>query len=158
MAYYSRNKNKIQNPYTMPDMYQDYLSKVEVNTPYDLPYNIYKDIVCLYNKKLYNNLLDGHKVKFPYKLGSLQVIKKKMNFNNQLKYRMGIDWANTVKYGKVIHHINEHTDGYKFLFFWDIKSKPTVKTANKYRLKPTRTLKRELAKLIIKSKKDYFER
>lgn len=158
MTYFSRNKNIIQDPYTLPDMYKDYLSKIDKNSPYNISYNLYKDIVCLYNKKIYNMLLEGNKVKFPYKLGSLQVVKKRMNYGNQLKRGLGIDWKKTVKYGKIIHHINEHSDGYKFLFFWDIKSQQTVKTAKQYRLKPTRTLKRELARLIIDNKKDYFER
>jgi len=153
--FYSRGKNKIQDPYTMPDMYKNYLNKIDENSPYKVSYSVYKDIVSMYNKKLIERLLGGYKVTLPYKLGSLQVVKKKMYFKTQKNKRLGIDWANTSKYGKVIHHLNEHSDGFKFLFFW--KRKRIVKNIMTYKLVPTRTLKRTLAKLIKEEHRDYFE-
>lgn len=155
--YYGRGPNKISNPYTMPDFYQDYLTRIDKGTSYEISYTLYKDIVSLYNKRLAKRVLEGTPVLFPYRLGELQVVKKKMYYKTQKNKRLGIDWKNTVKYGKVIHHINEHSDGYKYLFFWNRKHKGVIKNIKSYKLIPTRTLKRELAGKIIKDKKDYFE-
>jgi hypothetical protein len=156
-VFFGRGKNKIQDPYTMPDMYKDYLNKIDKNTPYDISYSLYRDIVSLYNKKIYDKLLEGFNVILPYKLGSVQIIKKRMYFKTQQNKKLGIDWENTNKYGKLIHHLNEHSDGYKFLFFWDRYKKMSTPNSKYYKLIPTRTLKRELASIIKKDKKDYFE-
>lgn len=155
--YHGRGKNKIQDPYTMPDMYADYLTKIDKNGPYHVSYSVYKDIVSLYNKRIAERLLEGYRVTLPYKMGDIQIIKKQMYYKTQRNKRLGIDWVNTVKQGKLIHHLNEHTDGYKYLFFWDRLNKATIKNIRSYRLVPTRTLKRTLASLIKTDKKDYFE-
>lgn len=154
--FFSRGENKIQNPYTMGDMYNDYIKNVEPGSPYDISYLDYVDIVISYNKSIINRLYDGFKVSLPYNLGQLQIVKKKMYFKSQLNKRKGIDWAATNKYGKVIHHLNEHTDGYKYLYYWDRKIS-RVSNCKSYRFVPTRTLKRTLAKLIKTDNKDYFE-
>jgi len=157
MAFFGRTKNKIQNPYTMPDMYKDYTVKIEKGTLYDIDYNTYVSIVSMYNKIMIDNLYNGFVMYLPYKLGSFQIVKKKMYFSTQINKKLGIDWVNTVKYGKVIHHLNEHSDGYKFLFHWDKKRNGGIKNINSYRFIPTRTIKRTLAKYVKEFKRDYFE-
>ncbi len=155
--FFGRYKNKIQNPYTIVDMYKNYISKIDKESVYNIDFKTYSEIVSMYNKIMIENLYDGFIMYLPYKLGSFQIVKKKMYFNTQLNKKLGIDWAATVKYGKVIHHTNEHSDGYKFLFHWDKKRSGGIKNINSYRFVPTRTIKRTLASIIKKDKRDYFE-
>ena len=154
--FFSRGANKVQVGYTLPKMYESYIKDVEVGSPYDVPYSTYVRITTSYIKKLVERLFEGFKVTLPYRLGYIQIVKKKMYFKSQLTKGKGIDWEATNKYGKVIHHLNEHSGGYKYLYYWDRRGSK-VKNINSYRFIPTRTLKRTLASLIKKDKKDYFE-
>lgn len=154
--FFSRGRNKIQNPYTFKDMYKAYMEDVETGSPYDIPYSLFVEITTEYINETVERLYDGFRVFLPYGLGELQIVKKKMYFKSQLDKKKGIDWAATNKFGKVIHHLNEHTGGFKYLFYWDRK-KSRIKNAKCYRFVPTRNLKRTLAKLIKVDKKDYFE-
>jgi len=158
MAFYGRGPNKIKDPYTLPDMYNEYIAGVEKGSVYDVSYDIYKTVYSMYIKELMRLVLDdGVRVKFPSRLGTFQVVKKKMFFTGQQKSNKGIDWANTIKEGKIVRHINDHTDGFKFLFNWGRVSNARLDNIYKYRLKPTRTLKRTLAKKLKEEGMDYFE-
>jgi hypothetical protein len=154
--FFSRGKNKIQDPYTIPDMYKEYIGRVDSETPYDVSYSVYKEITTRYFKKVANHLFEGGNFKIPYQLGILQIIKKKIYVSSQVKYASSIDWQKTVKYGKKIIHLNEHSNGYKYLFMWDKAGAKRV-NISKYRFVPTRQLKRYLAQLIKSGKKDYIE-
>lgn len=154
--FFSRGPNKIKDPYTLRQMYQHYISDIEEGSPYDISYSVYVKITTSYLKKIIERLYKGFKVKLPYKLGKLQIVKKKMYFKSQINKKLGIDWQATNKYGKVIHHLNEHSSGYKYLYFWD-KRGASVHNIGKYRFIPCRDLKRTLAKLIKENKQDYFE-
>ncbi len=155
--FFSRGKNKIEaGGHTLPNMYKAYIKDIEEGSPYDVPYQVYVNIVTSYIHKLVERLFEGFRINLPYRLGALQVVKKKMYFSSQITKGKGIDWEATNKYGKVIHHLNEHSRGYKYLFYWD-RVGSRVKNINSYRFIPTRTLKRTLAKLIKVDKRDYFE-
>jgi hypothetical protein len=155
--FFGRGLNKIKaGGYTLPDMYKAYTKDIEEDSPYDIPYSVYVTITTSYIKKLIQRVFKGFKVILPYRLGAIQIVKKKMYFKSQLTKGKGIDWAATNKYGKVIHHLNEHSGGYKYLFYWD-RTNARLKYINSYRFIPTRTLKRTLAKLIKIDKQDYFE-
>ena len=154
--FFSRGKNKIQNPITMPEMYENYIQGVEVGSPYDIPYTTYVRVVNKTTKKIIERIYDGITVDLPFKLGKLRIVKKKMNFTNQLRKNLGIDWKLTNEYGKTIHHTNDHSGGYKYLFNW-YRVGSSVTNITKYRFIPTRTLKRTLARLIKEDKRDYFE-
>lgn len=154
--FFSRGSNKIQNPYTLKDMYAKYKENIDEGSPYDIPYSVYVGITTDFIKAMIQRLYDGLKIKLPFRLGSLQIVKKKMYFSTQINKKLGIDWAATNKYGKLIHHTNEHSDKYKYLYFWDRRGS-SVKGIASYRFIPCRTLKRTLAKLIKEDKRDYFE-
>lgn len=156
MAFFSRGNNKIKVGYTLPKMYESYIKDIEVGSPYDISYSTYVSITTTYINKIVERLFEGFRVTLPYRLGVIQVVKKKMYFKSQLTKGKGIDWAATNKYGKVIHHLNEHSDGYKYLFNWDRRGS-RIKNIHSYKFIPTRTLKRTLASLIKKEKRDYFE-
>ena len=59
-----------------------------------------------------------------------------------------------MEYDKIIYHLNEHSDGYKYRLYWS-KQPYTFSNRYKYQLSLTRTNKRHLAQLIF-NRKDYI--
>jgi hypothetical protein len=150
--FYSRGKNKIANPYTLPDMYKKYLLEFPEGNIYYIEYKTFVKLNEEFYKRITNEMLNyGVTFKLPFRMGSVKIIKRKINYSNKL----AIDWENTNKYGKKIYHLNDHTEGYKYLFKWD-KTSILLNNKSLYRLVFTRANKRTLAKL-IKSGMDYYE-
>lgn len=152
MAFFGRGKNKNQDPFTIPDMYKEYKEEYEHDQVYNVEYKLFVSVVEDFYKEMMDKiLLNGTKFKLPYRLGFVQVLKRKMDYKNNL----AIDWDKTNKTGKKIYHINDHTGGFKYFFRWD-KTGVIFKHKSLYRLVMTRTHKRMLAKL-IKTGQDYYE-
>jgi hypothetical protein len=153
--FFGRGKNKIQNVLTLKDSYLDYIKDKDECSPYyitELEYRtINEDYILLLNEEILTN---ASIFKMPYRLGTLQVVKLQSSNNRNKKY--SIDFNLTNKYGKTIYHLNEHSDGYKYMFRWS-KIKSVVKNKTKYRFIPTRTNKRALANNIKLGIIDYFE-
>lgn len=153
MTFFSRGKNKVQDPYTLADMYSDYISDKEVGSLYYVTYSEYIDICTIFYKEISRLIIDeGIRFKLPFGLGEVFVLKRKIKCNS----KMPIDWVLSVKEGKRIFNFNEHTSGYGYKFFW---TKPChITNKYMYRLVLTRANKRYLAKAIKQNKKDYFEK
>lgn len=151
--FFSRGKNKVQEPYVFKDMYLDYISDKEVGSMYYVTYKEYVDICSTYYQMISKAIIDDSiRFKLPFGLGEVFVLKRKVKCNN----KMPIDWALTVQYHKRIYNLNEHSLGFGYKFFW---TKPCrIKNKFMYRLVLTRNNKRYLAKQIKQNKKDYFER
>ena len=63
--------------YTIPSFYNHYLSNIEADTVYDIDYPTYRKIVTEYFCYLRDQLLEESKeVKLPYRMGSIQIVKK----------------------------------------------------------------------------------
>lgn len=107
--------------YTVKDFHKRYKEfKVQegVNKNDVIPYKNYKLIIeqmfLEINKDIiYNQLIWV----LPYSLGR-HFIKAKKNANIK-KSRTAIDFHLTKKLGKVVRHMNTHTFGYYFQFYWD---------------------------------------
>jgi hypothetical protein len=154
MAYYGRGKNRIQNPYTLLDMYKDYISSVDTGSPYDVSCEEYMKICNLFYQALIDYLfLNNGKWVLPYNIGSMSVRKRKINVN---KDELSPDWKMTTEHGKMIYHLNEHSSGYMYRLNWE-KWNHIQKNKGLYNFILTRTNKRRLAKLIKSGKYDYFE-
>jgi len=154
MPFYGRGKNKIQNPYTVTEIYKKYKKEVKGSETLDVPYKLYREIVNMYFKEAMNFIFDKSlPFKLPCNLGTFQIIKKK-EVNNLKKIRF-INWKDTTHYGKYIFYSNDHSDDFKYYFMW-IKDGRT-KNISKYRYVPTRTNKRKLAYYIKNKIRDYFE-
>jgi hypothetical protein len=155
--YHTRNKNKIQNPYTFKDMYQAYLKKYSVtpDSPYYVSYVDYTVICSEYYKEISKYVIeDGGIFKMPFNLGVLRVCKKKPK---KLDWQhMTPDWILTEKYDKTIYHLNEHSDGYKYQFLWS-KKQSRFQYNSYYQLQMTRSNKRTLARIIKNKLCDFFE-
>jgi hypothetical protein len=95
-------------------------------------------------------LTTGTEYILPYKLGSLQIRKRKMKFKNlKLDYQ---EWKNT---GIVSFHLNEHSNEYYAYCHW---KKHNVKLRNKtyYQFKLSRDNNRRLAKEMKESHVKYM--
>lgn len=156
MAYFGRGVNKIQHPYTIQDMYKVYIKDIDEDSPYYVSYKVYKTVLSLYFKKVTDVLFEESlKFKMPNNLGLFQITKKPRNLKTCMTHNSQIDWENTIKYGKKIFHVNEHSDGYRYYFTWEKKG--MLKNITKYRFVPTRSNKRKLAYYIKNRIRDYFE-
>ena len=153
--YFGRGKNKVQKPYTFQHMYKHYLKQIEKESPYDIPYHTYVEICSEYYKTIMNYILhESGRINLPFKMGEMRIRKRKINID---KYRdLTPDWENTLKYKKLIKHINPHTSGYKYKFYWNKKGL-NITNLYLYAFVASRDNKRMLAKLIKSNHNDYFE-
>lgn len=153
--YFSRGLNKIKKPYTINGIYEDYIKDKDKDSPYYITKNEYIEIIEDYTESIVHEIMDKSSIfKMPYRLGTLQIVKLQSSNNRNKKY--SVDFNLTNKYGKTIYHLNEHSDGYKYMFKW-CKLKSVVKNKTKYRFVPSRTNKRQLAVNIKTGTIDYFE-
>lgn len=148
-----RGLGKFKRDYALKDVYKFYKN----NTEKDLQvkdYNTFLSIVDQGIEILTDNvLLKADNIRFSSRLGYLRIKKTKLFLNR--KY-LKPDWKLTKKTGKIVYHLNEHRDGYKYRFWWS-KIGHNIKFLEYYSFTPTRTLKRKLA-FILKNKKniDYY--
>ena len=152
----ARGKNKIGPVLSTKDAYKEFKKTQNKNSFFFVDYSLYKAICADFNKEIVNLILnDSGTFKLPHRLGELRIQKKKMNFSmiNKLK----VDWKRTKEEGKRVFHLNDHTDNYRYKWYWR-KSKVIVKNKSAYSFTPTRKNARELAKILLTTKKiDYFE-
>ncbi len=159
-----RGKNKYQNCWTIKNMYEDYINDKEYGSPYYVSFKEYYDICEDYHKWLVDQMvLESKTIKLPHRLGYVYILKRKpailMGSQHLKEYPMNslsIDWKESKRLGKWIHHINDHTGGYKYRFFWSKKACLVV-NRELYRLVFSRTNKRNLAKAIKSGDHDYME-
>jgi hypothetical protein len=152
--YFGRGLNKIQNPYTLKDMYDRYMEEVGDNPLYEVSYSEFVSICSDYYKDVIDSVFEGETYKMPYGLGELKISKKKIVIN---KLRpTNVDWKKSVECGKQVFHLNEHSSGFKYFFHW-VKKKNIAVNKYIYRLVMTRENKRKLARLIKSGNYDYYE-
>tara|TARA_B100001093_G_C26845837_1_gene1022734 strand:+ start:444 stop:908 length:465 start_codon:yes stop_codon:yes gene_type:complete len=134
------------------EVYKYYKNKVIPELQVDK--QMFRKICDEFNKLIIQQiLLNSEEIRFPYRLGTLRVKKSKMKYDD--KNKLKIDWDASRKLGKRIYHLNDHTGGYKYRFYW---TKGIVKNITAYSFIPTRTNTRTLAS-ILKDKNrqlDYF--
>ena len=115
---------------------------------------LFRTICDEFNKLLIEEILiNSEEIRLPFRLGTVRIKKSKMKYDD--KNKLKIDWAASKKLGKRIYHLNDHTGGYKYRFYW---TKGIIKNITAYSFIPTRTNTRTLAS-ILKDKNrqlDYF--
>lgn len=147
-----RTKGKNNTAYKLIDMYKTYLKDNPKGSDFYVDKNTYFKLNKILFEKMMNNvLIEGKEVKIPYNLGSLSVIKVKTPLN-----RLKPDYDLSNKEGMIIYQLNDHSNGYIFRFRW---KKMSAIFINKryYSFIPTRSRKRELARLIKSGEQDYFK-
>ena len=145
----------IQNQQVMPkksitlvDAYKDF-DKSGDNI-YKIDKEIYRNICIDFNEKIMNSVIsDADEIELLSRLGSLRIKKIKG------KERRMIDWKTTKECGKVVYHLNMHSDGYYYKWHWK-KQHALFSNKSVYSFKPLRRYKREMEQLLKDNKVDYF--
>lgn len=114
-------------------------------------------------------IFENYEVRFPFRLGYLKIVKYKKapKFVNGVLVNAQVDWGATRKLWeenpeaktekKLRFNSNEHSDGYRYTFWWDRRSS-NVKNIGAYSFKIARPKARKLA-AVIKSGEpiDFYE-
>jgi hypothetical protein len=115
-----RTKGKYKSDFKLKDAYKYYKQNTIKELQQD--YTTWSTIVKKYFTKSIEGLLTQNEtIKLSSKLGEIDVRKTKPKLIRILKGEriIGlIDWKNTKKYGRTIHHTNDHRDGYIYRFCW----------------------------------------
>lgn len=88
----------------------------------------WRDIIYSFNRGYRDHLIEsGSLEKLSSGLGEFQIIKKRTPKSYTTKAGkvinlLPIDWKKTKEKGKVIYHLNYHTEGYKFNCKWFLKN------------------------------------
>lgn len=157
------------------DRYYKYRTEVTVKDFYKFYRNIFKykkfktkyadNTTLLVREPLFRKILNdmfkliaydlaykGTQFTLPCMMGIIGLRKKKMDFNFLLNENLlQIDYAASRKYKKIIYHTNDHSNNYRYRWYWKRKSK------NAYKFVPCRALKREAAKVIKLKINDFPE-
>lgn len=126
-------------------------------------------IVSLFMKFIMAKVFAGYEVKLPARLGSIQVVGRKV------KPRFGADgkivglapnWPQTKKLWEsnpeakknkeIVYCFNEHSDGYRYRLLWSRKG-VLLKNKSVYSFRLSRSNKRTINKLIKEGKEFYTE-
>jgi len=146
-----RGKSKIKVHHTVRTIYDKY--KKEIPEEEQVTQKDFLNIMYGFNKAVIHKVLEeAEEVKLPCNMGTVSIKKSKLDVKfNKLK----IDWATTNKIGKIVYHLNEHRNGYKYRIYW---KKGKVLNSKYYAFIPTRTFKRSLAYILNnKPEMDYWE-
>jgi len=142
-----------KNSYTIIDSYEDYIKENE-STPFAVDKETYKNICYGFNKKVSDRVISQtEEIKFPARLGTLRV--KKIKGKNDLSTKK-VNFKATREAGVTVYHLNDHTDGYHYRWFWS-KKKAFFTHMSAYSFTATRANKRELARLLKLNEVDFFE-
>jgi hypothetical protein len=138
--------------YTLVDSYKEYRKENPEDSGFSLSKIDYRNICIAFNQRLSDGIIEqANEFNVPGRLGLIK-IKKFPTRNNSMR----VDWAQTKKYNKKIYHLNMHTDGYYYKWYWS-KANAIFKNKSVYSFKPNRTNKRILAKLLKENKVEFFE-
>ena len=145
---------KENNSYTEIDYYKSYINYIGSNDAYRIDYKVFSSILYDYFKIIADAIiLKAADVKLPSQLGTIFVRKRKFKpYRNHLN----VDFKSTNELGKTVLHMNEHTNGYSFMFKWE-KRNIAFRSSILYQLVMSRDNKRRLAKCIKNKTTDYIE-
>jgi len=149
-----RSERDNRKSYTILDFYKPYLEYVD-NDLYRVEYDKFHGILIDYFKYVRDEVIErGHIYKLPFVLGTLHIVKRKPKQWNGESLRM--DYHASKEIGKMVYHLNEHSDGFKYRFHWcKIHLRPWQNIM--YQLIMVRANKRRLAQIIKNRERDYIE-
>lgn len=156
--YYARGKNRIENPYNLSDMYVKFSEENEDNPLYNVDRDLFYTLCSEFYQKIVEGIIYKDKeFKTPFSVGSIYVQKYQPDFEDIKTRTSFIDWKNTAKLGKIVYHLNEHSNGFKFTIKWK-KKRNIIRYIEIYKFVPTRMFKRTLAKVIKNRENDFLEK
>lgn len=179
--HFKRGKRKVIADYKIKDIYKYYKDKCKKKRIKWLEYTQFIKIHKIIYENIMNRIIyEGAEFTFSYRLGGLRIKKKKQVLRldkegNVDKRSLSVNWKKTkilwnkqyfgktfeeikkIKNKPLIYELNEHTDGYRFSFFWD-KITCNVPNQSAYYFEPIRKYKERLA-IALKTIKnlEYYE-
>lgn len=168
----------------LPEIYKYYknkFSKRERESSAFIDYKKFSSVIKDFNKELSRMIIeDGIEFKIPLRLGYVRI--KKYKKKPQLKpdgtldkKNMSINWEATkelwsteypglnshqlkeIPHKPLLYHLNEHTDGYGFMLYWNKKGSNAI-NRSVYSMVFTFSNNRHMAKVLKGNcKVDYFE-
>lgn len=146
--------------------YDFYKKEAKKNNFEIIPYSDYKKILFNFHKTIARKIIEGFKVKIPFKLGYFYMLgrKKRIKIIDGKVIGGHPNWKETLKFWeenpeakkekKIIYYDNIHTDGYSYYLKWQ-KIPVIVRFGRLYTFKLSRLNRNELAKAIKEDKKRY---
>lgn len=136
------------------EFWKHYVSRFkQSNKKVPVTMSTYRKIIGEYNKEISRQLLEGKTYKIPYRLGYFSIIRRPTMIGTIInnKHALKIDFKATKEEGKVIYHMNEHTE-YQFCqVYW---FRPSLRS-QKYIFKPCRELSRGISNSIKNNPNHY---
>lgn len=108
----------------------------------DVDKDTYRQVCYAFNKMVIDDALEGKMVKLPHRMGSIWVKKYKVDPDKPY-----VDLNESKKAGKVIYHLNFHSDGFQARWAWS-KRNNLVTNMIYYSFHATRANSRALAKVM----------
>jgi hypothetical protein len=129
------------------------LYKEESN--HKVSYEMYKKINVLANTFLSDKILEGKRIKLPFGLSDVFINKYKQEIKNKDgRLNLPIDWKKSKELGKRVYHLNHHTDGFTFKWFW-AKSDAKFKFKELWAFKAVRKNTRAINKIVKEGEVEY---
>lgn len=127
----------------------------------DLTFDKWKEIIYAFNYAFRDHLLEtGDRSKLPWGLGGFSVTKKKsrkfITHGGKEYISLPIDWVKSRKMGKRIYHLNTHTDGYRYKWYWYIGDARFYQS-DIWVFKPSRCSSRKLAEYLKRPNSSYAQ-
>jgi len=133
---------------TLTHAYRFYKEKYKKEFGRKIASKEYKEICYAFNKKVTEGALEGKTMYLPFSMGSLRVKRKETNYE-----KPAIDWKATKDAGKTIHHLNQHSDGWKANWTW-LKMNNLIANLRVYSFSAVRANRRAVAQ-VMKQKGEY---
>lgn len=147
-----RGKKRVCADYTLVDIYNEY-SKEHKNDGYSVDKSTFDKVTRYFNQRVIDLIIDeSREFILPVRLGRIRIRKRKTILKKGV---MKIDWAASKKNKKILYHLNEHSKGYYYRFYWN-KVGSNATNGKAYFFSAGRINDRRLAKTIKKGETDYF--
>lgn len=141
--------------YVIADFYKSYIDSVGSNRIFVVDEKTFRSIVYDYFKHISSEVIEkAREVKLPGRMGTIKIVKTRPS--SIARKNLRVDFKATRELNKTILHLNEHSNGFNYRFFWS-KKDIIVRNKTLYEFIPSRANKRLLASLIKNNKSDYIE-
>lgn len=124
-----------------------------------LTYDKWLEIIYTFNYALRDHILEtGDRCKLPWGFGTLSIEKRKVKkfivHNGKEYIALPIDWPKSRKLGKRVYHLNAHTDGYRYKWYW-FRADSRLYQSEIWVFKPSRVSSRKLAEYLKRPNSHY---
>jgi len=121
----------------------------------------WEEIIYAFNYNFRDHILEtGDKCKLPWGMGAFTVSKKKSKrsivIDGKEHIILAVDWEKTHRLGKRVYLLNNHTDGYRFKWYW-FPYDSRFSNVEMWVWKPSRFTSRKLAEYLKRPNSPYPE-